>query len=73
MDRYRFRSAAEHRPAATPAPSPTAFFLCPVACLPTLTTQQSDWQQALYQWAFEQAQAVVRPALPERDLLAAWN
>ena len=31
------------------------------------------WQQALYQWAFEQAQQVVRPSLPERDLLAVWN
>ena len=26
-----------------------------------------------YAWALAHAQAVVRPSLPERDLLAAWN
>jgi hypothetical protein len=31
------------------------------------------WQQALYQRALAEAQAVVRPSLPERDLLAVWN
>jgi hypothetical protein len=34
---------------------------------------QWAWQQALYHWAFAEAQAVVQPSLPERDLLAAWN
>jgi hypothetical protein len=28
---------------------------------------------AVYQLAFEQAQAALRPSLPERDLLAVWN
>jgi hypothetical protein len=32
-----------------------------------------QWQQRVYQLAFEQAQAVVRPSLPERDLLGVWN
>jgi hypothetical protein len=31
------------------------------------------WQQGLYQWALAQAQAVVRPSILERDLLAVWN
>ena len=32
------------------------------------------WQQQyLYQLALEQAEAVVRPSLPERDLLGYWN
>ena len=26
-----------------------------------------------YAWALAHARAVVRPSLPERDLLAAWN
>ena len=69
MSRARFRLPA---PPPTP-PSPDGFVLCPLACLPTMTPQQLAWQQALYQWAFEQAQAVVRPSLPERDLLAVWN
>jgi hypothetical protein len=41
--------------------------------LPALTPEQWLWQQALYQWAFREAQAVVRPSLLERDLLAVWN
>ncbi|HZY84262.1 MAG TPA: hypothetical protein VFE78_05500 [Gemmataceae bacterium] len=55
-----------------PAPAPGAFVLCPF-CLPLVPAGYALWQQALYQWAFEQAQAVVRPSLPERDLLAVWN
>jgi hypothetical protein len=31
------------------------------------------WQQDLYRRALEEAQAVVRPSLPERDLLGVWN
>ena len=49
------------------------FVLCPLGCLPAMPPQQMAWQQALYQWAFGQAQAVVSPYLPERDLLAVWN
>jgi hypothetical protein len=55
-----------------PAPSPGGFVLCPF-CLPLAPAGCAPWQQALYQWAFAQAQAVVRPSLPERDLLAVWN
>jgi len=47
--------------------------LCPVICLPNLPGEFQTWQQALYQWAFAEAQAVVQPSLPERDLLAVWN
>jgi hypothetical protein len=58
---------------ADPTPSPTAFLLCPVVCLPVWSPAQGQWQQSLYDWAFAQARAVVRPSLPERDLLAVWN
>ena len=69
MSRVRYRLPAP----PPPRPSPGAFVLCPPGCLPAHTPQQLAWQQALYRWAFEQAQAVVRPSLPERDLLAVWN
>jgi hypothetical protein len=55
-----------------PAPSAGAFVLCPVP-LPLVPPAYAVWQQALYAWAFAQAQQVVRPSLPERDLLAVWN
>ncbi len=54
-----------------PRPQPTAgaFVLCPFAGLPAWNAAQ----EALYRWAFEQAQAVVQPSLPERDLAGTWN
>jgi hypothetical protein len=69
----RFSSAAPARPMAEPSPSPAAFLLCPLVCLPVCSPAQGHWQQSLYEWAFSQAKAVVRPSLPERDLLAVWN
>jgi hypothetical protein len=58
-----------------PAPVPTAgtFMVCPLGALQGLTGEQLRWMQTLYQLALEQAQAVVRPSLPERDLLGVWN
>jgi hypothetical protein len=56
-----------------PAPAAGAFVLVPFACFPSVTPEQASWQQALYQWAFDEAQAVARPSLLERDLLGVWN
>jgi hypothetical protein len=53
--------------------TPQGFIFCPAACLPPLTPDQRSWQQWVYQHAFEQAQAVARPSLPERDLAGVWN
>ena len=69
----RFRPVPGAPQALAAQPTPGAFFLCPLSCLPVVSPDQWPWQQALYQWAFEQAQEVVRPSLPERDLLAVWN
>jgi hypothetical protein len=69
----RFRSAAPARPVANPSPSPAAFLLCPLMGLPACSPAHNQWQQSLYEYALAQAQAVVRPSLPERDLLAVWN
>lgn len=46
--------------------SPQSFLLCPAMAM-------SAAQQWLYQKAFEEAQAVARPSILERDLLAVWN
>jgi hypothetical protein len=49
-----------------PTPSPRGFILVPFI----------SWQPAqrgIYQIAWENAQAMLRPSLPERDLLGVWN
>jgi hypothetical protein len=69
----RFRSAVPARVLADPSPSPAAFVLCPVTGLPACSPAHCQWQQGLYEYALAQARAVVRPSLPERDLLAVWN
>jgi len=57
-----------------PTPEPDAFLLFPLHLLSThQTPNQMAAQQALYQWAFAQAQAVVAPSILERDLLGVWN
>jgi hypothetical protein len=60
------------RPPA-PAPSPAAFVFIAFGSLPGQSPQLWAWQQCLYQQALEQAQALARPSLPERDLLGYWN
>jgi hypothetical protein len=52
---------------------PGSFVLCALGAFPGMAWQQWMCQQWLYMRAFEEAQAVVRPSLPERDLLAVWN
>jgi hypothetical protein len=61
------------RPPA-PALLPSAFvMICPAACFPGVTVAHAAAQRWVYQYALEQAQAVARPSLLERDLLAVWN
>jgi hypothetical protein len=57
----------------SPGIAPHAFVLCPLVLLPGESLEQWLWRQSVYQRAFEQAQAVARPSLLERDLLAVWN
>ncbi len=53
-----------------PAINASSFCLYSVPCsAPDLWAMQ----QMIYRMAFEQAQAVARPSLLERDLLAVWN
>jgi hypothetical protein len=53
-----------------PGPLPTEDNF--VAILWDLETLET-WQLEVYCRAFEMAQAVIRPSLPERDLAGAWN
>ena len=68
---FRKRITPEPAPIILPRPPQPAFqaqsfFACPAVGL-------SPMQQWLYQKAFEEAQAVTRPSILERDLLAVWN
>lgn len=56
-----------------PAITPAGFILFPMAFLPALSAEQQVIQLWIYQRAFEEAQAVARPSILERDLLAVWN
>jgi hypothetical protein len=77
MPRHRFLEFVEVN---TPLPrirsgsiTPGAFCACPIILLSRTGGMPAPWQVSLYQWAFAEAQAVVRPSIPERDLLANWN
>lgn len=68
---FHKRTVPEPAPITLPRPpqasvAPQAFLFCPALGL-------SPVQQWLYQKAFEEAQAVTRPSIVERDLLAVWN
>jgi len=76
MRHHRWQSAVDHLPSCQPSRAillPGSFMLCPLALQQGLTAAQQWGQWSLYQLAFEQAQAQLRPSLPERDLLAVWN
>jgi hypothetical protein len=76
MQPHRFRDQLGpwSRPSRPQQPqiTPQAFMMCPRALLPGSGSAQQFWQH-IYWLAFAEAQAVVRPSLIERDLLASWN
>jgi hypothetical protein len=76
MQRHRFQEQLDQRRLPRPQAQPinrTAFCLCPPSLMMGAPGLAWLWQQRLYQMAFAEAQAVVRPSLPERDLLGVWN
>lgn len=76
MHRHRLAAEAEYyclpEPPAPPA-APDGFAYLPVAMLAAAGAEQVTAMLYAYAWALAHAQAVVRPSLPERDLLAVWN
>jgi hypothetical protein len=71
MSRHRFLDQLRTEPAVTAGVVPalaSGFMACPVALQASMA-----WQQQIYQWAFEQAVAVVRPSRLERWQTATLN
>jgi hypothetical protein len=76
MPRHRFRALLTAEPQTPAAPTglmSRGFVACPAALLPAMGGGLQPWQQQLYQWAYQEAQAVVRPSLLESRLAPVWN
>ena len=73
MDRHRMRGEGDFGTAPRPSVPAFSFAGFALCCVPHANAAEALWQQELYRWALAEAQAVVRPSLPERDLLAVWN
>jgi hypothetical protein len=72
MSRHRFLDLVQPEPTLPTVGQPTlssGFVVCPVV----LQTGAWAWQQQIYQWAYEQARAVVRPSRLERWQAASAN
>jgi hypothetical protein len=76
MHRHRLAAEAEYyclpEPPAPPV-APDGFAYLPVTMLAVTGAEQIVSMLYAYACALAHAQAVVRPSLPERDLLAVWN
>jgi hypothetical protein len=65
MSQHRFLDLVQPEPAVSAVAAPelaSGFVACPVV----LQGPALAWQQQVYQWALEQARAVVRPSRLER-------
>jgi len=68
MSHHRLRGLLDNRPIPTPSsaiPSVNGFMACPLAVPQGMMGQMLLWQQ-VYQLAFEQARAVLRPSPLDR-------
>jgi hypothetical protein len=71
MSRHRFLDQLRTEPAVPAGVVPalaSGFMACPLVLQAPMA-----WQQQIYQWAFEQAVAVVRPSRLERWQTATLN
>lgn len=76
MFRHRFTGEASYyRLPPPPAPTlqPSSFALCTAAAIPGCTAEQWAGMRQLYDLAYEQAQAQVRPSILESDAFAFRN
>jgi hypothetical protein len=72
LHRFRELLTAEVSPTPLVGASSCGFVACPAAVQLAMGGAQ-PWQQQLYQWAYQQAQAVVRPSILEGRLAPSWN
>jgi hypothetical protein len=76
MQAHRFRDLVEDSPGQQ-SPAPTvqsnAFMACPILMAQAQCGGLAFWQIAVYQLAFEKAQAAQRPAQSLRNLLPSLN
>lgn len=76
MFHHRLAKEADYYRLPEPPPAPVQprnFALCSMAVIPGCTAAQWAGLRQLYDLAFEQAQAIVRPSILERDAFAFWN
>jgi len=67
MPHNRLPHLLSRQPQATPSASlPVGLVACPAVLRQGLSAMTLAWQQALYQRAWEEARAVVRPSVLER-------
>ncbi len=75
MHHHRFLQQKGFAPlssVAASAPSASAFMVCPAVLSQGWMGQPCPWRQ-LYQLAYEQARAVLRPSRLERLQAVSWN
>ena len=76
MQFHRFRNQLASLRISEMAPSrasESGFMACPAALFVLFAGSPAQWQRHVYELAFREAQAVVRPSILERDLLGVWN
>jgi len=76
MHNRRFDVEAQSNPLpGSPQPhhQPASFMICPAAIVPAGMAEPGSWQRSVYHWAFQQAQACLRPSRFEQRLIPSRN
>jgi hypothetical protein len=76
MQAHRFRELVDGKPlmdASVPPVQSSGFMACPLLIAQAMQGGIPLWQMAIYQLAFEQAQAAQQPPHSHRDLLPSLN
>ena len=75
MHAHRFRDLLQENamPDSTQSSQPLGFMACPVVLMQAIPGGLQFWQLAVYQLAFEQAQAAQQPTQKRRDFSPSMN
>ncbi len=76
MQAHRFRELVDGKPhmdSSVPPVQPNGFMACPILIAQAMQGGIPLWQVAIYQMAFEQAQAAQQQPHSYRDLLPSLN